>query len=50
LLNQVQLYIGCGSLGVQSSPVQGKINDGKQPKWRKEMIAGEVRQAKETEQ
>jgi hypothetical protein len=50
LLNQVQLYIGCGSLGVQSSPVQDEIKDGTQSKWRKGMIAGEVRQAKETEE
>jgi hypothetical protein len=46
---QVELYVECGSLGVQSSLLLGKINDGTQPKRRKEMIAVEVRHTKETE-
>jgi hypothetical protein len=49
LVHLAQLYVECGSLGVQSSLVLRKINDGTQPKRRKEMIAAEVRQAKETE-
>jgi len=48
-VHQVQLYVECGSLGVQSFLVLCKINDGTQPKRRKEMIGAEVRQAKETE-
>jgi len=49
LVHQIQLYVECGSLGVQSSLVLCKINEGTQSKRRKEMTATEVRQAKETE-
>jgi len=48
-VHQVQLYVECGSSGVQSSLVLCKINDGMQPERRKEMIAAEVKQAKETD-
>jgi hypothetical protein len=49
LVPKIQLYVECGSFGVQSSLVLCKINDSTQLKRMKEMIAAEVKQAKETE-